>query len=303
MSTSIDKTIARIYYDPAGFGSKKETFDDVKKIDKTVKYSDIVDFFEKHVEQKKNLRGMNSFITSHPYQEFQMDLMFLSDLKDKEYGSALLMIDIFTKYCTVIPVKTKNNQDVYDAVLLALDKMKGYPETIYSDDEASFSSNIMNSFFKKHDIRHLITRTHAPVAEATIRTIKRMLYTRIEHQPDKSWHETDILYPVLLKYNHKMVHSSTKFTPADAMKKANQLQVKLNLELQRKNTRLYPDLKIGDKVKIYKKKDKFDKERKSLWMPEIHILTNITESYGQKFYTVSDYHRPLMRHEILKIKE
>ena len=107
MSTSLDKTLARVYYDPAGYGSKKETFDDVKKIDKNVKYSDIVDFFEKHVEQKKNLKGMNSFIASHPYQEFQMDLMFLSDLKDKEYSSALLMIDLFIKYCTVIPVKTK----------------------------------------------------------------------------------------------------------------------------------------------------------------------------------------------------
>ena len=27
-----------------------------------------------------------------------MDLIFLSDLKDKEYSTALLMIDIFTKY-------------------------------------------------------------------------------------------------------------------------------------------------------------------------------------------------------------
>ena len=74
-----------------------------------MKYSDIVDWFEKHVEQKKNLRGTNSFIASHPYEEFQMDLMFLSDLKDKEYSSALLMIDIFTKHCSIIPVKSKNS--------------------------------------------------------------------------------------------------------------------------------------------------------------------------------------------------
>ena len=31
-----------------------------------------------------------------------------------------------------------------------------------------------------------------------------------------------------------MVHSSTKMTPAEAMKPQNQLQVKINLELQRK---------------------------------------------------------------------
>ena len=58
------------------------------------------------------------------------------------------------------------------------------------------------NFIKKHDIRHIITRTHAAVAEATTRTIKRMIYNRIEHQPKKSWHEHDILYPVFLKYNN-----------------------------------------------------------------------------------------------------
>ena len=47
MTDSINKTIARIYYDPAGYGSKKETFDDATKNDKNIKYSDIVDFFEK----------------------------------------------------------------------------------------------------------------------------------------------------------------------------------------------------------------------------------------------------------------
>ena len=82
---TIEQTKTRIYYDPAGYGSKKETFDQVKKINKNVKYSDIVNFFDKHIEQKKNLRGMNTFIASHSYEEFQMDLMFFADLKDKKY--------------------------------------------------------------------------------------------------------------------------------------------------------------------------------------------------------------------------
>ena len=43
---SIEQKIAKIYYDPAGYGSKKETFEDVKKIDKNIKYSDVVDWFE-----------------------------------------------------------------------------------------------------------------------------------------------------------------------------------------------------------------------------------------------------------------
>ena len=302
MSKSLDETIAKVYYDPAGYGSKKETFDDVRKINKSIKYTDIVDWYERHVDQKKNLRGENSFIATHPYEEFQMDLMFLSDLKDKEYSSALLIIDIFTKYCVLIPVKTKQNIDVYTAILEGLTKMKGYPETIYTDDEGSFHSNNINEFYKKHNIRQIITRAHAPVAEATIRTIKRMIYDRIGNQPDKSWHDVDILYPVMLKYNNKMIHSTIKMTPADAMKKENQLQVKINLELQRKHSRMYPPLLINDHVKIYKKKDKMDKERKSLWLPDIRTVLDITESHGQKFYKVSDYPRLLLRHELLKMR-
>ena len=302
MSKSLDETIAKVYYDPAGYGSKKETFDDVRKINKSIKYTDIVDWYERHVDQKKNLRGENSFIATHPYEEFQMDLMFLSDLKDKEYSSALLIIDIFTKYCVLIPVKTKQNIDVYTAILEGLTKMKGYPETIYTDDEGSFHSNNINEFYKKHNIRQIITRAHAPLAEATIRTIKRMIYDRIGNQPDKSWHDVDILYPVMLKYNNKMIHSTIKMTPADAMKKENQLQVKINLELQRKHSRMYPPLTINDHVKIYKKKDKMDKERKSLWLPDIRTVLDITESHGQKFYKVSDYPRLLLRHELLKMR-
>ena len=45
-----------------------------------------------------------------------------------------------------------------------------------------------------------------------------------------------------------------------------------------------------------------DKERKSLWLPDIRTVLDITESHGQKFYKVSDYPRLLLRHELLKMR-
>ena len=65
-----------------------------------------------------------------------------------------------------------------------------------------------------------------------------------------------------------MEHSTIKMTPKEAMKPENQFTVKLNLELKRINNRIYPNVNIGDFVKVYKKKDKLDKERKSLWSKE-----------------------------------
>jgi hypothetical protein len=48
-----------------------------------------------------------SYIASAPYDEFQIDLMFFSDLEDQKYRNALLMIDIFSKFVSVIPMKIK----------------------------------------------------------------------------------------------------------------------------------------------------------------------------------------------------
>jgi hypothetical protein len=37
--------ISKIYFDKSGFGSKKITFEDARKVDKTIKMTDIEEFF------------------------------------------------------------------------------------------------------------------------------------------------------------------------------------------------------------------------------------------------------------------
>ena len=46
----------------------------------------------------------------------------------------------------------------------------------------------------------------------------------------------DVLYQVLLTYNHKMVHNVTQMTPNDAKKRGNNIVVKANLEMRRIST-------------------------------------------------------------------
>ena len=99
-----------------------------------------------------------------------------------------------------------------------------------------------------------------------------------------------------------MVHSATKMTPHNAKLKVNELNVKMNLEMKRKHTRVYPDVEVGDSVKTFKKKTVMTKERYSRWSDEIHIVEYIAESHGQKFYKLSDRERPCLRNEILLIE-
>ena len=115
-----------------------------------------------------------------------------------------------------------------------------------------------------------------------------------------------MLYPILLKYNFKSVHTSTKLTPNEADKTHNQFYVKLNLELNRVHKRRYPDVDIGSEVKVYKKKDKLDKEHIPVWQSKIYKVEKIDKKFGQKYYYLEGYTQngriaPLLRHEILKI--
>ena len=124
--------------------------------------------------------------------------------------------------------------------------MHGKPEVIYTATEGAFSSTKVQQYFKDKNIKHIITLNHAAVAERSIRTIKYMIYKRVENTGE-SWN--DLLYQVLLTYNNKNIHSSTKMTPDEARKKTNEFNVQSDLELKRRNTRKYPEVEVGDHVK------------------------------------------------------
>ena len=88
-----------VYHDGAGYGSLKNTLKYAREKDKTIKLDDVKAWFAKNVEQKRNLKGYNSFTVNGPFEEFQVDPCFFGDLKDKEFKGGLVIIDIFNQVC------------------------------------------------------------------------------------------------------------------------------------------------------------------------------------------------------------
>jgi hypothetical protein len=64
-----------------------------------------------------------------------------------------------------------------------------------------------------------------------------MLYKRIDQGKVEHPQWVDFVYPIMLTYNNKMVHSSIKMTPNEATKASNSIDVKTNIELQALFTR------------------------------------------------------------------
>jgi hypothetical protein len=112
---------------------------------------------------------------------------------------------------------------------------------------------------------------------------------------------TDYIYPILLTYNNKMKHSAIGMTPNEARKPENELEAYVNMKMKAKHSRLYPNIAVDDKVKIYRKRLANEKGHVSLWSDEKYDVEAITNSHGMKFYKTSFRDRPYLRHEILKV--
>ena len=108
------------------------------------------------------------------------------------------------------------------------------------------------------------------------------------------------IYPILLTYINKMVHSSTGLTPNEARKPRNELTAYLNMTLKAKHNRKYPDINIGDKVFIYMKRKANQKSHVPLWSDVYYEVAAISTAHGITFCKPSARDRPCLRHELLK---
>ena len=173
---TIENAIGKSYYDEEdGFGSMAKTLKDAKKYNNEVTLEDVKNWFAKHIGTKRQLRGYNSFVAQKSYQYYQTDIFFFEDLsKETEtkqpYG--LLMVDSFSKYCQVVPIKTKQVDDVLEGIKELFKLMQAKPDFIYSDEEGAFVSNKVQAYFKEDVIKHIITRSHAPLGGKNDKDIK-----------------------------------------------------------------------------------------------------------------------------------
>ena len=62
-------------------------------------------------------------------------------------------------------------------------------------------------------------------------------------------------------------------------------------------------MSTDNKVRLSRKKDRFDKERHGLWSRDLHIVEDIVEHDGQQLYKIRGYDKPFVRSEILLIED
>ena len=105
----------------------------------------------------------------------------------------------------------------------------------------------------------------------------------------------------MLTYNNKNKHSATGMTPKQASKKENEFNAMINVASQAKKEKKYPELEVGNKVKILRKKAITEKERSSNFLKGEYTVEKISKKLGQNYYTLQGFNRPLLRHELTQL--
>ena len=301
--------IKNIYFNKEGFGSIQSTYEKAHQENTNIRKKDVKDWMFQNVQEIRKPKIKNSFINDEAYDEYQIDLIFFgkddktTDGKRKDEPPAMSIIDIFSKYAIVIPMKNKEGPSVTSTVMEGMNKMNPNkkPNRIYCDNERGFFGPLVE-LGKELNIQVYSTKHSAMVNERFNRTFKNMIWKRLKasKKPVSEW--KSFIPEVLDVYNKQMVSSATGMTPVEARKKENTLQVKVNLEMGRNKSRKYPELNVGDTVRIFfKKRTQKKKENVSNWSDKKYKVVRTSESFGQTYYHLENETRTYLRHDLLKV--
>lgn len=217
-----------------------------------------------------------------------VDSIWAADLLDlrryakvnKNYNYLLMIIDTFSKYAWVIPLRNKNAETVANAFgRLFLQKLS--PGHLWCDKGSEFYNRKVEDVLKKYQVKLYSTENEEKscIVERFIETFMRMMYMYFDANRHTEY--IKILPHLVEKYNNTK-HRSIGCTPLEARNPDNYQKVYDHLYPSPRNKNYKNELQtrkaafnIGDKVRLSITKNTFDKGYFRRWTEELFIVDKI----------------------------
>ena len=277
-----------IYYNPkhvASFrGVKALSKASGKSLKETSDYLKKERAYSLHKPSRRNLKKFRKYRVPFYGYQFQADLIDVQKLSEHNNGFKyiLTVVDIFSRYAWIQPLKTKHGVEL----VKAFEKIHEKPMYLQTDLGTEFYNVNFKKYLKKHNIK--LFSVHSPQKAAIVerfnKTIKTRLYRYFTYKNTKKW--IDVIQDFVDSYNDT-IHSTHKFTPSEASKFKNNLVVWQTQEKDRKITK--PKFRIDDDVRISKRKATFFKGYESNWTEEIFKVHSIDRKNSPVMYVLIDY--------------
>jgi len=195
----------------------------------------------------------------------------------------LTVIDVFSKYSWMLPLKDKTGKSVADTFKEIFKKSKRKPEKLWTDKGREF----YNKHVKELGVELYSTENEekSSVVEHSNRTMKEKMFKYFTANNTNKY--IDVLDDFVERYNNTR-HFSIKMTPDEASKKEDEVRVYKNLYQEFERRPIHEKFKIGEKVRILKKKGLFEKGFTPNWTEEVFIISKIQRTNPVTF-KITDY--------------
>ena len=189
----------------------------------------------------------------------------------------LCVIDIFSKYAWVVPLKDKKGVSIVKAFQSILKqsnrRAKGTsaqhvkPSKIWVDKDSEFYDTSSKKWLQDNDIVMCSTQNEgkSAVAERFIRTLKSKIYKYMTSILKNVY--IDKLDDIVDEYN-TAYHTTIKMKPIDVK---DNTYINTDKETNDKD----PKFKVGDRVRISKYKNIFAKSYTSNWSEEVFVIKKV----------------------------
>ena len=195
-----------------------------------------------------------------------VDMQLLSKY-NKGIRFLLCVIDIFSKYTWVVPLKDKKGISVVKAFQIILKQSNRKPNKKWVDKGSEFYNAYFKNWLRDNNIVMYSTHNEGKsvVAERFIRTIKSRIYKYITSISKNVY--IDKLDDIVDEYNNTY-HTTIKMKPID---------VKDNtyINTSKKVNNKDPKFKVGDHETISKYKNIFAKGYMPNWREEVFVIKKI----------------------------
>ena len=238
----------------------------------------------------------NPYMTCNIMDLWQADLLDLQNIShfNDNFRYILTVIDVFSKYLHLIPLKAKTGSAVakaFGSILNDPKYLKPYvrrPVVIQTDRGKEFLNKPFRDLLRREGIEHRTCRNpdvKCSVAERVQRTIREKLNKFFTYK--NSYRYIDVLQKFAVAYN-KTVHSTTGMAPVE-INDSNVLDIWNRMEERRRRIRtVAPKYKVGQHVRISKEKFRFSKGAEPNFSEEVFIITKVIKRRPRPVYELQD---------------